>query len=73
VGVEGVELAVTEEPILSRCLSVVKLVAIFAALPFSCCQISEMHGVSDYRHLMLGERRAIFIIDSRALDFLEVI
>ena len=73
MAVEGVELAVTEEPILSRGLSVVELVAVFAELPFGCCHISEIHRVTDYSHLMQGERRAIFIIDRWALDFLEVI
>ena len=73
MGVKGVELAVTEEPILSRGLSVVKLVAVFAALPFGCSHISEIHGVADYSHLMLGDRRAVFIIDRWALNFLEVI
>ena len=73
MGVEGVEFAVTEEPILSRGLSVVELVAVFAALPFGRGHISEIHGVTDYGHLMLGERRAAFIIDRWALDFLEVI
>lgn len=73
VGIEGVELAITEEPILSRGLSVVELATVFAALPFGSGHISEIHGVTDYGHLMLGKRRAAFIIDYWALDFLEVI
>ena len=73
MGVEGVELTVTEEPILSRGLSMVELVAVFAELPFGCSHISEIHGVADYSHLMLGERRTVFIIDRWALDFLDVI
>ena len=73
VGVKGVEFAVTEEPILSRGLSVVELIAVFTAVPFGSGHISEIHGVTDYRNLMLGERRAAFIIDSWALDFLEAI
>ena len=72
VGVEGVEFAVTQEPILCRGLSVVELVAVFAAVPFSSGHISEIHRVADYRNLILGERRAAFIIDRWAVDFLEV-
>ena len=73
VGVKGVEFAVTEESILSRGLSVVELVAVFTAVPFGSGHISEIHGVTDNCNLMLGERRATFIIDRWALDFLEVI
>ena len=51
----------------------VELATVFAALPFSSGHISEIHGVTDYGHLMLGKRWAAFIIDYWALDFLEVI
>ena len=71
--VEGVELAVTEESILGRGLSVVELVAVFAALPCGCCHVGEIHGMTYYSHLMLGQRRAAFVFNRRGLDLLEVI